>query len=193
MLKNNWLNLSQYAKSIQPEVSEKTWKEVQLGSIITALTRIRSEIVEKFEIKLKINDISLKIPITEINFGKNADHSQKISQLYKELSGIDSSFLNIISGNTETGIFINSNYENRVLEVFNNQKPNLFLTGLGAVSIKFDSECLQNMGTVYQILKYLVWESINLMEVVSTYTELTLIVDKINAKRVFEILSEKIG
>lgn len=108
------------------------------------------------------------------------------------MSGIDSSFLNIISGNTETEIFINSNYENRVLEVFSDQKPNLFLTGLSVVSIKFDSECLQNMGTIYQILKYLLWEKINLMEVVSIYTELTLIVDKINAKKVFEILTERI-
>ncbi len=189
MLRNNWLNLSKYAKSIQTEIEAKTWKKVQSGSIIIALGRIRKEIKEKFKIKLKINDISLKISITEINFVKNSDHNQKITKIYKNLASIENNFLNIISGNTETGIFVNSKHQNQVLDVFSDQKPNLFLENLGAVSIKFDSEYLQNTGSVYQILKYLVWENINLLEIISTYTELTLIVDKTNSYKVFEILN----
>jgi hypothetical protein len=191
ILRNDWLNLSQYAKSIQLEIETKTYKTVQLGSIITALTRIRAEVKEKFEIKLNINDVSLKIPITEFNFAKNADHNQKISRLYQELAKVENSFLNIISGNTETGIFVNSKYEQQVLAIFSTQKPNLFLPNLGAISIKFDSNCLEVSGVVYQILKYLVWENINLLEVISTYTELTLIVNQNNTHKTFEILSKK--
>ena len=192
MLRNDWLNLSQYAQSIKSEIETKTWKEVQLGSIITALGRVRSEIKQKFEIQLKINDLSLKVPITEINFAKNSDHNTKNSEIYQVLSGVENSFLNIISGNTETGVFVNSKYQSQVLAVFEPQKPNLFLENLGAVSIKFDPQYLQISGSVYQVLKHLIWESVNLLEIISTYTELTLIVTKANAHKVFEILSEKI-
>lgn len=187
-LKNNWLNLSQYATFIQPEIEQKLYKKVQIGSIITALSRIRKEIKETFEIKIKISDLSLKIPITEINFAKNSDHSAKISQLYSQLATVESSFLNIISGNTETGIFVNSRYQEEVLSIFGPQKPNLILPKLGAISIKFDPEYLDTIGSIYQILKFLVWESVNLLEIISTFTELTLIVNRKNSQQVFDIL-----
>jgi hypothetical protein len=51
---------------------------------------------------------------------------------------------------------------------------------------------LQELGSVYEILRVLVWEKINLLEIVSTYTELTLIVEKEDAKKVFDILSNEI-
>lgn len=188
VLRNDWLNLSQYAASIQKEIEAKTWKKVQLGSIITALGRIRLEIKTIFEIKVSINDLSLKLPITEINFAKNADHSNKISQLYQKLADRENTFLNIISGSGETGIFVNSRYQNEVLQAFEPQKPNLFLENLAAISIKFDPQYLDNIGSVYQILKMLVWQKVNLLEVISTFTELTLIVDRKKAQLVFDIL-----
>ena len=192
VLKNDWLNLSQYAASIKPEVESKTWKKVQTGSIITALGRIRAEIQTTFDIQFKIVDISLKLPITEFNFAKTPEHSAKIEQLYKHFATTDNHFLNIISGNTETGIFINSNYDKQVQKIFRPQKPNIHITDLAAVSIKFDQDILGMSGAVYQILKYLVWENINLLEVISTYTELTLIVEKSNANRVLDVLSKEL-
>lgn len=190
ILQKDCLNLSQYAQNIKPEIEKQLYKKVQLGSIITALGRIRSEIQEKFEIEIKILDLSLKMPITEINFAKSFDHSTKISQLYEHLADFESNFLNIISGNTETGIFVNSRYQNKVLQIFKTQKPNLFLENLGAISIKFDPEYLDNIGSVYQILKLLVWENVNLLEVISTFTELTLIVERAKSQQVFEILEK---
>ncbi len=37
VLRNDWLNLSQYAKSIQAEIETKTFKKVQLGIIINTI------------------------------------------------------------------------------------------------------------------------------------------------------------
>lgn len=187
-LRKGWLNLSQYAVSILPEVEEKLYKKVQIGSIITALGRIRLELEKIFEIKLKINDICIKMPITEFNFVHCHDHFGRISQLFEDLNLVENNFLNVINGNTETGIFINSNFENFVHKNF--EKPNLVLTGLSAVSIKFDSEYLENLGSVYEVLRLLVWQKINLLEIISTYTELTLIVNKADANKVFEIFSQ---
>jgi len=192
-LRLGWLNLSQYAVSIQPEIEKKVWKKVQLGSIVTALGRIRTEITEVFDINISINDISLKFPITEFNFSNHPNHPQKIGQLYEQLGTLENSFLNIISGNTEMGIFINSKHTNEVLELFLPQKPNLCVQNLGAVSVKFNPEYLQTTGSVYQILKLLVWKKINLMEVISTYTELTLIVQKADAQKVFDAVSSLVG
>jgi len=188
-LRLGWLNLSQYATSIKPEVENMIWKKVQLGSIITALGRIRAEISEQFSITLAINDIALKFPITEFNFGVEAHHKDTIALLYKHFTDIENSFLNIISGNTETGIFINSQHAQHIITLFTPQKPNLEIHNLGAVSIKFDPQYLQTIGSVYHILKSLVWHKINITEVISTYTELTLIVAKSDVQQVFDVVT----
>ena len=187
-LRNGWLNLSQYGTSILPQVEKRIYKKVQLGSIITALGRIRLELKKMFEIKLKINDICIRSPITEFNFVRHSDHFARISQLFGDLESVENNFLNVINGNTETGIFVNSRFEQFVRKNF--ETPNLVLPGLAAVSIKFDPEYLENMGSVYEILRLLVWSKINLLEIISTYTELTLITTKPDANKVFEILSQ---
>jgi hypothetical protein len=189
-LQNGWLNLSQYAVFIQPKVAEISYKRVQTGSIITALSRIRNELRDKQEPKIMINNISLKTPISELNFAKESDHAEKIKKAYEKFATQENSFLNIISGNTETGIFVNSKYEQQVIAAFSPLVPNLHLTDLAAISIKLNPEYLLALGGVYEVLKYLVWEKINLLEVISTYTELTLIVDKKAANRVVEILTQ---
>jgi hypothetical protein len=188
-LKNDWLNLSQYASSIKSQVESYTFKKVKLGSIITALSRTRIELQDSFGVDFRINNITLKIPITELNFAKESDHSSKIKNVYAELAHLDDSFLNIISGNTETGIFVNSKYTDLVISAFAPLKPNLELYDLAAISIKLNPEYLFALGGVYEILKYLFWEKINLLEVISTYTELTLIVDKKAADKVVDILT----
>lgn len=112
--------------------------------------------------------------------------------MYKHLVTNEDYFLNIISGNTETCIFINSHYEKEVLDIFLPQELNLHISEVGAISIKFDSKVLATLGVVYQVLKYLVWENINLLEVISTYTELTLIIEKVYANRAIEILTKNL-
>ena len=187
-LRVGWLNLSQYAISILPEIETKLYKKVQLGSIITALGRIRLELEKLFEIKLKINDISMKVPITEFNFVRQTGSQLSIAKLFEDLKSVPNNFLNVINGNTETGIFINSNHSQFVLDNFEN--PNLVLSDLAAISIKFDFEYLDNLGSVYEVLRLLVWSKINLLEIISTYTELTLIVHKKDSTKVFEILNK---
>jgi len=190
-LKQDIINLSQYAKIIQPLVEEKNMKKVQVGAIITALARIKTQIQTNFEIKFKINDITLKFPLTEITFVTSSDHVQKTGELYNLFSQKQNHFLNIIAGNTETTIFVNSKYENDVIRVFKPHDPVKIIPHLAGISLKFSDQYLEVPGITYEVLKTLVWNKINLTEIISTYTEITLIISKKDSQRTFEILSEQ--
>jgi len=185
------LNLSQYAKQIQHEVSEKNMKPTQLGAIITALSRIKSEIDTQFNVDFKVNDISLKYPLTEITYITSSDHVQKTGELYSLFSQRQNHFLNIIAGNTETTIFVNSRYEQDVIDAFKPDKPHVIIPGLAGVSLKFTEQYFEVPGITYEVLKTLLWNNINLAEIISTYTEITLIIYKKDSQRTFELLSER--
>lgn len=184
------LNLSQFATLVKPEVEQMVFKKVQKGAIITALSRVQKEIVKTFEIGFVANDISMKAPISEIVFYKDKAKAQKISELYTYFKDQENNFLNIITGNTEIGIFINSKYSQLVLDLFKKDKVIKKIDNLVGVSLKFSDEFLEIPGAVYEILKTLTWENINLVEIISTYTEVTLILNQADGQRAFSILTE---
>lgn len=189
LLAKNLLNLTQLAKEWQPKIEEITYKKVTLGSVVTSLSRLGVEVETRFESTFKINDISLKFPISEISFVSRDNHVKKIAKLYENLSVNENHYLNAISGNTETSIFVNTKYSEQVLEVFKSEKLKLNLGNLASVSLKFDAKYLETKGITYQVLKALLWENINLVEIVSTYTEITLIIEKNDAQKALQVLS----
>jgi aspartokinase len=190
-LKDDIINLSQYAKQIQPLVEAKNMKKTQIGAIITALSRVRSEVTTSFNIDFKINDISLKYPLTEISYQNAPDHVQKTGELYSLFSQKQNHFLNIIAGNTETTIFVNSKYEADILKAFKPYKPVKIIPNLAGISLKFSDQYFEVPGITYEVLKTLVWNKINLAEIISTYTEITLIISKKDSQRTFELLSDQ--
>lgn len=191
LLAKNLINLTQLAKEWQPKIEEITYKKVTLGSVVTSLSRLKDEIDIKFESTFKINDISLKFPMSEISFVSKPDHVKKIARLYETLSTNENHYLNAISGNTETSIFVNTKYSDQVLTVFKGEKLKLNLGNLASVSLKFDESYLEIKGITYQVLKALLWENINLIEIVSTYTEITLIIEKKDAQKALQVLSQQ--
>jgi len=191
LLTKNLLNLTQLATEWQPKIEEITYKKVTLGSVVTSLSRLRVEIDTIFQSSFKINDISLKFPISEISFVTKPDHVKKIAKLYEVLSTTENHYLNAISGNTETSIFVNTKYSDQVLKLFKSEKLKLNLANLASVSLKFDEDYLEIKGITYQVLKALLWENINLVEIVSTYTEITLIIEKRDAQKALQVLSQQ--
>ncbi len=191
MLRSDLLNLSSYAKLITPEVVKLTWKIPTNPSIVMALSRLKTTIRSTFDISFVANDISLKYPLIEINYTKQSNHTQKIATLYDHLKEFENTFLNIVTGNTETTVFVNSKYIGAVSHCFSPHKPNFIMDELGAISLKFDQEYLEVSGITYLVLKELLWNDINLIEVVSTYTEITLIIEMKNIQRTIEIMSQR--
>ena len=59
---------------------------------------------------------------------------------------------------------------------------------LSAITIILPKEAVFVPGVYYSVLKALAWEGINFVEVVSSYTELTIILQNSNVDRAFSVL-----
>ena len=184
------LNLAKYAKIIHLEVNKITMKQVQIGAITIALSRLKTEIQESLTQIFYINDIILKYPLTELTYIQNDDHYEKIAKVYKNFSDKQNHFLNIISGNTETGIFINSKYKDDIIKAFVPHKPIQTLSKLAGVSLKFSEEYFEGCGLIYSVVKAMTWEKIQIVELISTYTEITLVIHQVDSQKVFDVMSK---
>ena len=105
-LKNDLLNTSSYAKLIQPKIEALTLTTVSLGSIITSLARIKQKLntVVVTKPRFRINDIALKLPISEIVYKKTHNPNPDLSEIYKALEDKESIHFNVVNVEDELDI-----------------------------------------------------------------------------------------
>jgi hypothetical protein len=191
LLCKNYINLSSLAQDLVPEIESITLKKVSKNAVVMALSRIQKEIKIPAESIFWVNDIQVKYPLSEINYPIPLQFcTEEVNSIYKKIHTQENHNLNIVSGNSETTIFINTKLKNLIFESFEGFVHNLELDQLASVSLKFDQKYLQEVGITYQVLQSLAWNKINLVEVVSTYTEITLIIDQKNVQKLIEILNK---
>ena len=191
MLLKNYLNLSSFAIDIIPQIQLLTYKTPTKSSVVMALSRVSKEIHNTQNIDFKVNDVSVKYPLSEINFPIPIQFCvEQINNIYNNIASQENHYLNIVSGNSETTIFVNTNLKSLIFQSFKDSTNNLELDGLASASLKFSSEYFEQIGITYKVLQALAWNNINLVEVVSTYTEITLIIKQQDTQRLIDILNK---
>jgi aspartokinase len=89
-------------------------------------------------------------------------------------------------------IWINYNKEGLLisLESFKNDKLKSNTNDLASVTVKLPKINTEIYGIYYYILKHLAWEGINIIEIVSTSNEFTVIVKQDDVDKAFKILMQ---
>lgn len=186
------INLSGLARQIQPEIQERLLKEIQLGAIVMGLKRMEKKLsTEQNQIQplLKnLGDLTVKSNLLEMTFVNSPTLLNKISKLLEKIDKEKSSFFTFTEGVFETTLIVNTNLENQVKETLQDEKLVSHFEHLSAITINLSPEIVQTPGVYYAILKTLSWEGINIIEVISSFTELTIIVDSKSVDRALKTL-----
>lgn len=181
------INTSQYARKIQAEVEQISYKKVELATIVTSLNRIKKNMQKVSKINFYIDNIQMKYPISDIVFTKFDNDFKYILEIYNLVGHKDNSFLNITQGQSETNIFANSTYIPEITASFKTHKPLYTKHNLAGITIKFSPKYMDLPGSAFSVLRTISLEGINLIEVVSTFTEMTFFVDLSDSQKVMEL------
>ena len=131
------------------------------------------------------NGIPTKVTIKNTDFG-NDQHILLLMQL-KE---VENNYLIITEGTFQTTIIGNKEISEKIAAIV---PPSKFISrfdNISSITIKLPEEVVLTSGAYYYILKLLAWENINIIEVASTYTEFTLILDTKETDRAFSVLNK---
>ena len=192
-LNNGCLNLSAYAKSIQPLVEAKTKKPVKLGSIIAALSRLAARKMESstaFTPQLDAYNLVSRSGLAEIVYPKNAENQKLIGKLYGNARFTDSQFFVVTVGLGEISIITTEELASEIKSLFGVQKPKLFKTGLASLSMQTGDKVIETPNQFYSVIKQFALPQINIIEFVTTYTELSVILDQKDLKQAFNLLHD---
>lgn len=188
------INVAALAEEILPEVEAEMKEKVKFGAVMMAIRRLSEKLNQSFIKTAKFDicsDISVKSDLYEITLRKLPSIQAKISKLYEKINS-ENDFLTVTQGINEITLITNRRNKPKIRSLFESKEIKSEVEDIASVTINIPVEAIQTIGLFYIATRALNWENINIIEIVSTFTELTFIIKEDDAPRAFATLKQLI-
>lgn len=178
------------AEQLKPEIEEELNKKVKTHAIVMALRRYAEEIKKTHkDITFDYSsEIILKTDICDIALLRSPTLFTKLKRFYDIVDFEKGDILNIIHGRHEVVIVTNERYMKKSHELFKGEKIFNVEKNLVSLTLTFSYDFLHTPGVIYNVIRALAWDNINIYEIVSTNTELTFILNKKDSASAYRVL-----
>ncbi|MBN2246635.1 MAG: aspartate kinase, partial [Candidatus Aminicenantes bacterium] len=186
------INLSALAREMKPDLEFILFKELSEGAVVMALNRIAGKMnqqaIKNPDKKKIIGDLIVRSSLSEFTYRISDITTEKQRTLLKETQKDRGQFVTITRGIDQLTIIISASFNNLVQKIFKDEPFVRQIDDLASITCKLYDDVIFVPGIFYTILKLLAWENINVIEVVSTYTEFTIILERSQVDQSFSIL-----
>ena len=186
------INVSSLARRILPQVRDEAMKEIREGAVIMAINRLSSNLKRRNEIRRDVfsaaPDLLVRSGLIERTFAFSETLVRRQKELLDRISLRRSFFITFTHGVFEMTVIASRDLDELIKKVFKGEKLVYRVESLSAITVKLPQGNTEIPGIYSYILKALAWEWINVVEVVSTANELTLIIQDQVIERAFFIL-----
>lgn len=194
-LTENLINVSALARKIQPEIEDRLKKEVKEGAIIMSIKRMSPGYYHKINMKIKnfmgtLGDFLVRSDLEDFTYLNSHTLTLKQSEMMKSLNKEKDPFYTFCNGVNESTIITSVSVVNQVEEIFADEKLLSRTKDLASITIKLPSVNTEISGIYYFILKHLAWEGLNIVEVISTSNEFTVVVKSDDIDAAFSVLMQ---
>ena len=187
------LNFSGFARCYKKEIEKRTMKPVTVGAIVMALKRLSQKKLKKRALPSVFSlqpDIIVRSNLFEMTIAKSSDFFSKQKSLLNLTDGGADVLLTVTDGVFETTLIASQNVMEKVQTVYKEATIISTVNDLSAITIKFPKDIIDTPGIIYTMLNIVSWNGVSLVEVVSTYSEFTLIVKNKDVGRVFSLIQK---
>lgn len=191
-MNKNIISYGSLATQLKPEIETELGKEVKQHAIVMALRRYAETLHEQHK-KISFDyssEIILKTEICDISVLRSPALLNKIKKLYDIVNFEKGDILNIVHGRYEVSIVTNERYREKSLDFLKGEKILNIEKDLISLTLTFSKDFFYTPGIIFNVVRNLAWENINIFEIVSTNTELTVILRKKDAVRGYEALEK---
>jgi aspartokinase len=189
------INNAALAEELRPEIEKELRKKVKFSAINMAVRRLGEKLEKTFIAKIKFgkeSDVTVKSDLIEITIFKTEDSQKYTRKLYDIVDFKKGDFLTITQGLHEVMIITNARHKKSMLKLFPKKIVKKTITSLSSLTINIPPESVETRGLFFLVTRALNWENINIVDIVSTFTEMTFILDEKDTARGFTALKEMI-
>lgn len=191
-LRRGLLNLRAYARSIRGQVEAARGEKVDIATMAVALSRVEKEAIGKTGILvegLKVDDLIVRSPLVDVTFSKNDVTTRELERMTAELNDDSENFIAVNQGNREVTIIVPARHEDTILDAVD-ALPTYVHKDLSAVTVHFSIDYMRTPNVMYTLINSVATRKVNLIELVSTLTELSFIVERQYVETVTKALQQ---
>ena len=189
------VNNAALAEELRPQIEKELKKKVKFSAVNMAIRRLSEKLKETFIEKAKFDkncDITIKSDLVEITLFNITDIQKYIKELYDTIDFEDGDFLTITQVLHEVMIITNKKYQKDITQLFPAKNIKKIIKNLCSLTIKVPINAFETVGLFYVSTRALSWENISIVDIVSTLTEMTFIINEEDTSRAFNILKKLI-
>ncbi len=187
------INLSALARQLKPEVEKMVGKEVNDSAVIMALNRLvpRLELLSTRKVQRVVEnmgDVIVRSNLADYTFLNSTSLHTAQARLLNRIKESNNVFCTLSQGIHETTLVVSESLNRLVDEVFKEEQRIAENHNLSMITVKLPSDNTICPGVYYYLFKELAWDNINVVEVISTTNEFTIVVGDNDINRAFSIL-----
>jgi hypothetical protein len=186
------INLSALARRLKPRVEKALVRKVSTSAVTMALKRLSVKLARAKPLPPtrlpKAGDLTVRSNLMEFTFQNSSSIWAKQKRLLGRIEGSEETFVTCTQGVSEVMLMVSAGLEKTVSEIFAGEHVVSRLRNLSAIVIRLSPLTVRTPGAYYAILKRLAWQDLNVIDVVSTYTEFTIILEKDQVDPAFSAL-----
>ncbi len=188
----SFANLAEY---LQPRIEKEMGEVVNTPSIVMALRRYSDNLQSKVVTQpfKASQELILKTNLCDICIVKTSSAIKKIQKLYNIIDYDRGETLNIIQGNYEVTIVISQKHLDDVKKIIKGEKILHLEKDLVSLTLRLSKDFLLTPGIMSVATRKLAWENINILENISTMTELAFIIPEKDSSRAYNLFQEIIA
>jgi len=191
-LANGVLNLSALARRLRPRVEAALARKVSAAAVMMALKRLAPRVSppDRAVVTLlrQMRDLTVRSNLVEFTFRSSPTLLERQRDLLRAVAREHDAFLTFTQGVFEATLIASARLAAKIEAAFKGERLVSRLDDLSAIVIPLPPKSVQTPGVHYTLLKQLAFFGLNVVEVVSTYGELTIVLAKADVDRAFSIL-----
>lgn len=189
------INHSALARRLKRPIERALLRKVSEPAVMMALRRLGPRLGRKTIRAARpeppMAELTVRSDLIEFTYHRSATIRTQQRRLLARLERHPDAFVTYTQGVTQAMLIIGASFEPVVEEVFADEHRVAVLRHLAAVVIRLTPAVVKTPGAYYQILKQLAWQNVNVIDVVSTYTELTIVIEDSQVAVAFAALRQR--
>ncbi|MDE1797785.1 MAG: hypothetical protein KGH63_00075 [Candidatus Micrarchaeota archaeon] len=181
------------ARYLRPSIEEELGKGVDEGAIVMALSRLREKMGGRKEAQQSASgwgdiQLSLRSGAIEIDLERTPSVFRKAQAIQAGLSGSHDEMFSLVQSQAELTLIGSARHEKEFLQHLQGERVLHVERDLALLYLRFPPDLLYQPGFFDRVLRELAWENLNVFEIISTLTELVLVLKEKDAARAYDVL-----
>lgn len=192
-LAEDLINVSSLSRKVQPEVNEILDSECGIPAIAMAIKRLDLSVQTRISAKMKLvitnlGDIIVRNDLSSYTYKNSTSLEQRKSELMFSSNLSDDKFCTITQGVFESNFVVSKAMRLEIEEKFVNEQLIASSHNLASLSVRLPKENVELPGLYYFFFKQFAWNNINVLEVISTTNEFTVVVEEALLEKAFSTI-----